>query len=305
MQRRHKDSWPERKVHRSQDGLEYYSYPSALAQKYWYYVHSLGRARVRPGPRSKLRPNEGYLLHYIRRGTVWHSVHGRKHDVGPGSVCLMDYSEENEHANVGPKDAQVWWVLFDGRDLPHLFTELRADRDPVFHLIDPGRFESLFLELLALTQTQPRGYEAKSFATLAALLAELFAARAEHEYQVSLVGRNAVLSEPVRKGIDYMTRFHGSAGIGVKDICYAAGLSLRHFMRLFRSEVGMTPIQYLNRYRVEQAKQLLVSSDKTMEQIARLIGASNQNYFSFLFRRLTNQSPREYRAKALRQRVEN
>jgi AraC-like DNA-binding protein len=214
----------------------------------------------------------------------------------------MDYSDENEHEAVGHKAAEVWWVLFDGRDLPHLFTELRADREPVFRLIDPKRFESLFLELLALTQTQPRGYEAKSFALLAALLAELFAARAEREYQVSLVGRKAVLSESVRKGIDYMTRFQSNPALGVKDICYAAGLSLRHFMRLFRSEVGMTPIQYLNRYRVEQAKQLLVSSDKTMEQIARLVGASNQNYFSFLFRKLTGKSPSEYRTKALRRK---
>jgi transcriptional regulator GlxA family with amidase domain len=216
----------------------------------------------------------------------------------------MDYSEEIQNWNAGPTDADVWWVLFDGRDLPHLFTELRADRDPIFHLLDTQRFESLFLELLDLIETQPRAYEAKSFATIAALLAELFAARTEREHQVSLVGRKAVLSESVRKGIDYMTRFHSNPALGLKQVSHASGLSLRHFMRLFRSEVGMTPLQYLNRYRVEQAKQLLLSSDKTMEQIARLAGASNQNYFSFLFRKLTGKSPSEYRKMTPRRRTE-
>jgi AraC-like DNA-binding protein len=300
MRKQSTENWPQRRVHRSQDGLEFYNYPSALAQKYWYYVVSLGRAKIQPGYRPATAPKEGFLLHYVRRGAVWHSVHGLRRDVGPGSVCLMDYSENNEHGTVGTKEAHVWWVLFDGRDLPHLFTELRADRDPVFTLVDPRRFEALFLELLALTQTRPQAYEAKSFATLAALLAELFAARAEREYQVSLVGRKAVLSEPVRKGIDYMTRFNSNPSLGLKDVCYAAGLSLRHFMRVFRSEVGMTPLQYLNRYRVEQAKHLLISSDKTMEQIARLVGASNQNYFSYLFRKQTGTTPRDYQASALR-----
>ena len=303
MKKRAKENWPQRRVHRSQDGREFYNYPGALARKYWYYVLSVGRAKISPGYRFKHSPQEGFLLHYVRRGTVWHDARGQKRDAGPGTVCLMDSGEENEHGNAGPKAAHVWWALFDGRDMPHLWTELRADRDPIFNLADPRRFESLFLELLVLTRTQPRAYEAKSFATLAALLAELFAARAERQYQVTLVGRKAVLSEPVRKGIDYMTRFHGQPVLGLKQVCHAAGLSLRHFMRLFRREAGMTPMQYLNRYRVEQARQLLVSSDKTMEQIARLVGASSQNYFSFLFRKLTGNSPREHRAKALRRRM--
>jgi len=302
MKRPTHESWLVRKVHRSQDGLEFYNYPSALAQRYWYHVFALGRAKIYPGPRSKVMPKEGFLLHYIRRGTVCHLIHGLRHDVAHGSVCLMDYSEEFEHAATGRKAAEVWWVLFNGRDLPHLFTELRADREPVFHLVNTKHYESLFIELLSLTQSQSPGYEAKSFAVLAALLAELFATRAEREYQVSLVGRKAVLSESVRKGIDYMTRFNSNPDLGVKQVCQAAGLSLRHFMRLFRSEVGMTPIQYLNRYRVEQAKHLLVSSDKTMDQVARLVGTSNQNYFSFLFRKLTGSSPSEYRTKSLRRR---
>ncbi len=294
------EGWRQHRVHRSAQGLEFYNYPSALAQKYWYHVFSLGRARIQPGSSQSSTPKEGFLLHYIRRGTVWHRLAGRHHDAGPGTVCLMDYGEEHEHGTAGPSEAQVWWVLFGGRDLPHLFNELRADRDPIFQLVDPARFESLFLELLALTQTRPRAYEAKSFAVLAGLLAELFVVRAEREYQVSLVGRKAVLSEPVRKGIDYIARFHSNPALGLKVLGEAAGLSLRHFMRLFRSETGLTPIQYLNRYRVEQAKHLLVTTDKTMEQIGRLVGTANQNYFAYLFRQHTGHSPREHRAKTAR-----
>ena len=64
--------------------------------------------------------------------------------------------------------------------------------------------------------------------------------------------------------------------------------------------MGVTPIQYLNRYRIKQAKGLLEDSGRTIEEIARLVGASNQNYFAYLFRKLTGVSPREHRRKAMR-----
>jgi AraC-like DNA-binding protein len=292
-------NWDGQKVHRSPDGIEFYNYPSSLARKYWYHVLCLGQARLSPGYRSRSTPTEGFLLHYVRRGGMWYDTDGRKCEAAAGSACLMDYSDECEYGNARPRQAEVWWVLFDGRDLPHLLTELRADRDPVFPLENLRRFEMLFLELLALTRDQPRAHEARSFATLAALLAELFYVRAE-EYPASLVGRKTVLSKPVRQGIDYMTRFHSNAALGLKMVSHASGLSLRHFMRLFNHELGMTPLQYLSRYRVEHAKQLLGSSDKTMDQIARIVGFSNQNYFSYLFRKLVGKTPREYRAKTIR-----
>src|SRR5690606_35648513 len=83
--------------------------------------------------------------------------------------------------------------------------------------------------------------------------------------------------------------------LNLKRISEAASLSPRHFARLFRAEVNVTPIQYLARYRVEQAKRLLTSSDKTVEQIARMVGASSQTYFAYSFRQLSGQTPRQFR----------
>lgn len=298
--KRRVEEWRERRSHRSPDGLEFYNYPSALAERCWYHVLSIGRAQLRAGYRYHPPTRNGFLLHYVRRGVMWHQVRGKRHATGEGTACLMDTSEEIEFGVNQPPRVHNWWIHFNGRDVPHLFTELRADRAPVFDSLDVTRLESLFLELLKLTKLRPPAYEPKSSAVLGGILAELFASRAQRQTLVDLIGRNPVLSEPIRKSIDYMTRFHGNAALGLKQICEAAGLSLHHFVRLFRREVGLTPIQYLNRYRIEKAKSLLAGSDKTMEQIARLVGASNQNYFSFLFRKVTRTTPREYRVKTLR-----
>ena len=59
--------------------------------------------------------------------------------------------------------------------------------------------------------------------------------------------------------------------------------------------IGMTPITYLNRYRVNQAKVLLAKSNKTMMEIARAVGFSDSGYFSRVFRRQVGVSPDAYR----------
>lgn len=295
-------NWDEhgRLVHRSSDGTEYYNYPSPFAQKYWHYVLCIGKARMPASYRHAPSRRNGFLLHYIRQGAVDHLVRGARYRAGKGVVCLMDMSDELLIENKSLQGAVNWWVLFNSRDLPHLFTELRADRNPLFGSVDATHIETFFRDLVTLTKSRPAAYEAKSSAALAGILAELFASRAARGSHVALVGKKEVLSESVRRGIDYMIRFHNESSLGLKRICEAAGLSLHHFVRVFRKEMGVTPIQYLNHYRVEQAKNLLVESDKSMDQIARQIGASSQNYFSYLFRRIAGKTPREYRLRAQR-----
>jgi AraC-like DNA-binding protein len=291
--------WAEHRMHASPDGVEYYNYPSLLARKYWYHVLCMGQATVPAGYRMKPQVRNAYLLHYVKEGHAWHGARQQKKVAAPGAVCLMDCSEDNEHGNAGPGDAKVWWLLFSGRDIAHIYTELRADRDPIFVLRDPARFEALFLELLELTEKQPEAYESKSFAVMASMLAELFESKSSDVPTENLVGAPPVLSSPIRKGIDYIVRFHADTNLGLDRICDASGLSLRHFTRLFKSETGSTPIKYLARHRVEQAKRLLLHSNRAIREIARLVGASNPTYFAYIFRQQTNMTPRQFRSQAL------
>jgi AraC-like DNA-binding protein len=65
----------------------------------------------------------------------------------------------------------------------------------------------------------------------------------------------------------------------------------------FRQEVGTTPIKYLQRYRVNRARQLLAESDKSIAEIARIVGFSDSGYFSRIFHRETGVSPEEFRRR--------
>ncbi len=73
------------------------------------------------------------------------------------------------------------------------------------------------------------------------------------------------------------------------------GLSDDYLTYCFRQELGMTPIAYLNRYRIAQAKLLLKETGHTITEIALAVGFSDSGYFSRIFRRETGLSPDAFR----------
>ena len=76
-----------------------------------------------------------------------------------------------------------------------------------------------------------------------------------------------------------------------------AGRSMSSFVRLFHKEVGAPPMQYLNRYRIQQAKRLLEHSDRSIAEIAEMVGIPRANYFTRLFSDVVGVSPTRYRAR--------
>jgi transcriptional regulator GlxA family with amidase domain len=90
--------------------------------------------------------------------------------------------------------------------------------------------------------------------------------------------------------------------ISLEQSALALGVSLRRVQGHFRRHVGRTPIQELNRLRVEHARRLLRDSDLKLEAVAQDCGFANRFHFIRAFRRTTGVIPREYRQDGLRSR---
>lgn len=72
-------------------------------------------------------------------------------------------------------------------------------------------------------------------------------------------------------------------------------LSPYHTSRLFKQHTGDSFVNYINQYRINKAKQFLLTSSKTISEISDEIGFSSKNYFIRIFRRYTGITPTEYR----------
>ncbi|MDF2500254.1 MAG: transcriptional regulator with only domain, AraC family [Anaerosporomusa subterranea] len=73
------------------------------------------------------------------------------------------------------------------------------------------------------------------------------------------------------------------------------GVSQNHFIQLFRKQFTMTPVEYVNKLRVEKAMQLLGNTDTTILNIAMLSGFGSLSTFYDFFKKHVRLTPKEYR----------
>ena len=71
-----------------------------------------------------------------------------------------------------------------------------------------------------------------------------------------------------------------------------------YLARMYKKKTGVSLKDYINDYRIQQAKLLLQQSDKQVGEVAADVGFSNLSYFSTLFKKSTGLTPVEYRRRS-------
>ena len=80
----------------------------------------------------------------------------------------------------------------------------------------------------------------------------------------------------------------------LKEEIDGLGISKNSMIRLFQDQLGMTPVEYINKLRIEKAKELLANSQDTIISIALQCGFGSLSTFYNFFRRLVGMSPTQY-----------
>lgn len=104
----------------------------------------------------------------------------------------------------------------------------------------------------------------------------------------------AITDARLARALEYMSA-HLAEEISLDALAVEAGASKFHFVRLFREQLGETPIRYLTSLRLKTAARLLTTSDLPVGQIARECGFSDHARFSGVFRRRYGRSPERHR----------
>ncbi|MEG0215564.1 MAG: response regulator [Hungatella sp.] len=88
---------------------------------------------------------------------------------------------------------------------------------------------------------------------------------------------------------------HYMQDISMQDLARAMNYSEAYFCKLFKQNFHQNFTFYLTEYRIQEAKKLLEDPMINIKEIGRAVGYSDSNYFAKVFKRITGQSPTEYR----------
>lgn len=101
-------------------------------------------------------------------------------------------------------------------------------------------------------------------------------------------------SKYVLEAMDYIRQHYNEPDISVGTIAEYLGISEGHFSHIFKKETDCTPLNYLSRYRIHMAQNLLKDCRVKVYEVAERVGYRDIAYFSTMFKKFTGRSPSEY-----------
>lgn len=247
-------------------------------------------------------------LFYIPQGTLEYRTPSQQYtfQAGFGGFINSNVPHTTTSHQVQPGDLQLLH-LFDpvfiagssgSRMDTHYVLPLTTASQAEMVVLNPEEpCHAEILELLRQSfQLRPedRGYELKLRAALSQIWLLLLDAAAPQMGKKT----RAVHSSAQLKQMMVFIHEHYSEQLTVKEIAAAASISERLCFYIFKNCLHTTPAEYITRYRLQAACQMLRQTLDSITNIAFACGFGSSSYFCTCFRRETGLSPLEYRAQA-------
>lgn len=101
-------------------------------------------------------------------------------------------------------------------------------------------------------------------------------------------------SELIEKVINYID-FHLAESLGLQILADQLNVNPSYLSRTFKKETGKTLTDYINEKRIEKSLFFLALTNLPVQEVAARVGILDENYFSRMFKKIKDMTPREYR----------
>ncbi|OPH59315.1 DNA-binding response regulator [Paenibacillus ferrarius] len=108
--------------------------------------------------------------------------------------------------------------------------------------------------------------------------------------------RTKVSQAQMEAAVAYIHEHYADEQLSLQQVCSQIYMSMSYFSALFKPHTGMTFVEYVTRYRLEKAKDMLAASQLKTYELAAKVGYNDPQYFSVIFKRNTGMTPKEFRA---------
>lgn len=239
-----------------------------------------------------------YLFHYIigGRGTLYaNDEAGRSvtHHLRAGQGFMIFPQQVTTYVADLHDPWEYTWIEFDGLRVKETLELVGlSPSTPTYQSTSAELRERMLAEIDHLVRTSAT---ASVFQNIGHLY--LFLDYLTTSIDVPRVLSNSKLQDfYIREAVTYVER-HYQQDITVEDIASNTGLNRSYFGKLFKAAVGRTPQQFLIRYRMTKAAELLKLTTLSVAEVGKQVGYPNQLHFSRAFKGVHGVSPREWRKR--------
>lgn len=219
-----------------------------------------------------------------RRGTTYYKVKGKRYTADAERVIFLPTGCEYEMQIEEAGECTV--IEFDAIGTEEL--------EPCeFYSDSEGEIVASAKNILLYWKLQGPAYHSKCLSELYDLITQLSNIMSNAD---SLVGKYPL----IHRSVKYIEKNYHKLDLYTPTLASMSGIGETYYRSIFLAVFHMPPARYIQKIRIDKAKELLVSSDGSIEQIAVATGFANASYFCKVFKAVVGITPTEFAEKSRR-----
>lgn len=248
------------------------------------YQHFLG---IKAGSR-RLNGRIDYHILYISKGSCLVTLDGREIIVPENSLIFYPPHTPQIYF-FGPEDESVsYYIHFSGTQCESILKSLNLYNNRILNLGSNAHLENILERLVGEFNVKKPFYEQ---CCQGLFIDFLTAAARKNEYNIS----SAQSQNKMIYDICKIMHERYAENLTIEQYAKISNISPGRFTHIFTRTIGTSPKQYLLKIKLEHALELISNTDLSIAQISDLVGISDCNYFSRLFKKHTGHPPGFYR----------
>lgn len=236
------------------------------------------------GPTSK----EEHVIQYVFSGEGTFILDGKTYNLKQNDLFYLPKNVIVKYFSNAINPYSYYWIGFDGDGAEKLINAIGLSKEfPVISVEDVGVTESFEnLKTAILKKTLSGNLQANS------TFLKLFSILVKNDCDEDKTIKN-VSNEYVNKAL-YFIRENFGKDINVTDVSKVVGLKRNYFDLIFKKRLGISPIDYLINYRIEQSK-IMLSLGMSVTGTAINCGFNSPSNFGAKFKKITGITPLSYK----------
>lgn len=245
-----------------------------------------------PNGHLYFKPRSEYHVHFILNGcgTLWY--HNKIYHLKRGDIFVIPPRTEYTYQADKTNPWYYAWVGFNGTKARQYLNQSGIDSDHIVRLayIEPEQFTNLIYQILSASQL-----------TVANELNRL-----GYLYDIMALLIETNKSDLTNKNYDYSSEIHVDQAlkfieynyqrnININDVVEYLGVNRSYFSCIFKQKMLLSPIRYLQNFRIQKAQSLLKESSMNLQEIAVNVGYKDAFTFSKMYKKVSGISPSVYR----------
>jgi AraC-like DNA-binding protein len=230
-----------------------------------------------------------YQIIYVTAGEGVFQQRAGKVPLGPGSLLLVFPGVWHSYKPRPDTGWDTYWIGFYGAFPDHLATKLFfTPGHPVLDIGLSAELVALVTTAIELAKQQKTGYQQALSGVAMHVLGMAY-------YMMkNALFEDKEITSKIEKACMIMQE-HPGGEVCLQDIAVSLNMSYSWFRKTFRRYTGLSPAQYQLQIKLQKAKALLVSSSRSVKEIAYLLDFESPNYFASFFKEKTGLSPLAFR----------